>query len=51
MTMPGPETELYGVEWHSGAVRRQRPVIGALSFALGPEVGLGADLKTAIRWL
>ena len=39
MTMPGPETELYGVEWHSGAVRRRRSAPGALDFALGPFGG------------
>ncbi len=39
MTMPGPETELCGAEWHSCAVRRRRSAPGALDFAPGPFGG------------
>ena len=33
-TMPGPETELYGVKQHSGVVRWPRLAAGRLGFAL-----------------
>ena len=35
ITMPGPETELYGVKQHSGVVRWLRLAAGHLGFALG----------------
>ncbi len=35
ITMPGPETELYGVKWHSGVVRRRCPAPGCPGLALG----------------
>ena len=35
ITMPGPETELYGVKQHSGVVQWLRLASGHLGFALG----------------
>ncbi len=35
VTIPGPETELYGVEWHSGSVGCRRPAPGCPDLALG----------------
>ena len=35
MTMVGPESELYGVEWHSGVAQQWRPAPGRPGLALG----------------
>ncbi len=39
ITMPGPETELYCVKWHSGVIRRRCAVAGCAGLALGAFSG------------